>query len=290
VAKANQYVDDLNGRMKKCDTLSKSVDWNSAKARRPAKEVTVNLSAPVRQFQPAPVQETIVEEVRPRQIETLTYQCKNAIDEFNRLYARYQSLTKMDVWTGKSNDIVNGWSNWCSNSSSHVSDAVKASTGNPPQELRDIVSKYNTFGQDLTTKINQWVLTQHQAIFINNFSGEHDNLYNGFKRSTHDLSLCEDYHRKLQKLCTDLDNLGLHGHPSVNNALEITHDSLRNMVSVINQLKIDPRTQINFTDSSKPQSLQVVSSSSNIMAFCSDCGAKTGNGKFCANCGASVTC
>lgn len=287
VAKANKYVDELNGRMRKCDTLSKSIDWNKAKANRPVKEVSVTLSAPVRQPQPVPqeVVEERVDFVRP--IETLSPACKYAIDEFNRIYARYQALTKQDVWTGKSNDVVHAWSNWCTNHSGHVSNAVKSSTGNPPQELRDIVAKYNTFGQDLTSKINQWALTQHQQNFINRYQSEHDDCYNGFKRSTANLSVCEDYQRKLQKLSTDLDNLGLHGHPSVVMAQEITHDSLRNMTAVINQLRIDPQTKINFTETAKPQSAQPVSNAPRA-AFCSECGAKnTGGGKFCGDCGAA---
>jgi len=274
--------------MKMCDTLSKSIDMEKAKANRPAKEVSVTLSAPVRP-QPQQIPEETVQ-VQVRQIETLSPSCKAAIDEFNRIYTRYLNLTKMDVWTGKSNEVVNAWSAWCNNpttGASQVASAVTSSSGNPPNELRDIVSKYNTFGNDLSSKINQWALTQYQTNFISRFSGEHDDIYNGFKRSTHDLSICEDYHRRLQKLCNDLDDLKLHGHPAVTNALEITHDSLRNMVSVINQLKIDPRTKITFTDSAKPKQPEVTSSTRAL--FCSECGSRAnGTGRFCANCGASL--
>jgi len=273
--------------MQKCDALSKGVDWNRAKQNRPVKEVSVTLSAPVRQ--PQPVQEVVEERVDfVRPIETLSPACKYAIDEFNRIYASYQALTKQDVWSGKSNDIVNSWTNWCNNHSSHVSNAVKSSSGNPPQELRDIVSKYNTFGQDLTSKIKQWALTQHQTNFLNGYQSQHDECYNGFKRSTSNLSTCEDYHRRLQKLATDLDTLGLHGHPSVTLYLEFTHDSLRNMNAVISQLKIDPRTNITFTESAKSQQPQTVSNAPKV-SFCSECGTKNDQGgRFCGSCGKSL--
>jgi hypothetical protein len=59
--------------------------------------------------QPQPVQQPEVVEERVdfvRPIETLSPACKYAIDEFNRIYARYQSLTKQDVWTGMLREFV----------------------------------------------------------------------------------------------------------------------------------------------------------------------------------------
>jgi len=294
VTTANKYVDELNGRMKKCDNLSKSIDWNKAKANRKPVETVVQLSAPIK---PTPVYTPHVvseeDSVVMRPLEILSQNCKNAIAEFNRIYSQYQNITKMDVWAGKSNNVVEAWTKWCQVHSSYVADAVKNSTGNPPPELRDIVSKYNTFGADLSQKINSFNLTQQQSNFILQFPKEHDEIYNGFRKeatsSNPNVPQLEGYYRRLQNMLDELNNLGLYGHPSVVNALVITHDSLKNMYNVINQLKINPKTKITFSDS--PNQSSVNSSHSNVqpsssaIKFCTDCGAPSQGGKFCGECG-----
>jgi hypothetical protein len=85
------------------------------------------------------------------------------------------------------------------------------------------------------------------------------------------------------------------------------------MTAVINQLRIDPRTQITFNDSAKPQPPQsmlllllllllvavncsyvlnipkffdlLAVSNAPKAIFCSECGTKNDQGKFCGNCG-----
>jgi len=287
----NGYVIKLNERMKKCDELSKSIDWNKAKANRKPVEVTTNVTlAPLQKPVSKPAQTMIIEEEEVAILkgpEILSQQCKNSIAEFNRIYDQYLNISQMDVWTGKSNSVVNAWTAWCQNSSQPVSDAVKNSR-NPPQELRDVVTKYNTFADDLTNKIQKLNLTQNQSRAITQFQADHDELSNGFKKAIPNIQSLESYLNRVQTLQSNLRNLGVSGHPSVVSAIDISNDSIQNMTQIIKQLKIDPNTKINFNDFQKPKpshSPSPSSSSSSAARFCSECGSKHDGGLFCGDCG-----
>jgi len=307
IERTNNYVTQLNERMKKCEDLSKSIYWVKAKANR--KEVfTTNVTlAPIQKPVSKPLTSNIQEEVVtttfvPNPIEVLTESCRIAINEFDRIYADYQNFTKQDVWSGKSNDIVKAWSRWCEVYHPAVADQVKNSRGNAPRELRDMLPKFNTFGQDLSAKVQRFNLTQQQVQAISGFQNDHDAIYNNFRSNLYKVSVpqLDDYVRQFDSLSDRISNLGISDHPSIIRASGIIKDSRRNLVDVINQLKINPNTKINFNDVDVPVNVGVPrnvqptqatnssnsgSSASYFPKFCAECGEANTGGVFCSECG-----
>jgi len=154
----NGLITKYNDRMKKCETMGER-----SKARMPPPVTQTSVNIPPPQRNPAPVQAPPPSQQAPAyqappsvpepQPIPLPNDVRVAVETFNRIYASYLRITAPDVWTGRTNDIVNEWGRFCQTQVPIISKAANLYLQrDAKQQLTECIEKFNTFSQDLTKK------------------------------------------------------------------------------------------------------------------------------------------
>jgi len=239
------------------------------------------------------------------------------MNEFSRLYTQYQGLTAMDVWTGRSNAVVNSWSTFCSVHAPALSAAVTNREGTSAEisELRSVISKFNTFSADLTTKIRTLQISEHAKQVLQSFPQEHDRLIAGFRQSLPDLDKAGGYYEAIAELEQNLKNLRIDDHPTVVSAFAGIKNSFSQMEDILQDLTrrleeqpppgyvekqpVNPAPrgyiqqpappplveEFSLPPPSRTQSQPPQQQQPQVPKFCGECGAPTGGNRFCGECG-----
>lgn len=79
------------------------------------------------------------------------------------------------------------------------------------QELKNIITLFNTFASDLTAKIRALQINDHQKQVIEGFSAEHDRWISAFRASLPDLDRAGEYYEKIVDLENRIRDLGIPG-------------------------------------------------------------------------------
>jgi len=237
--------------MKKCETLGeKAKQIRASTLPQPTVQTTVNLAPPPVRVDSTPPVATQAEPVhsvglsRAPSTQAITLvqlpgDVQAAVAAFDNLYIGYLNITALDVWTGKSNDLVNEWGRFCQHQAGVIS---KATTLPLEREslnlLRSTVEKFNTFSTNLTQKIHSLQITDHQRKAIMAFGTEHDQALGIFRSNINsgNRALLDAQFRIIQNLDRNLRALNIDYHPSVVSHLLCSKDSLEKMADVFAQL------------------------------------------------------
>jgi len=231
---ANDLIGKFNAKMKSLEALAARAKQNLP----PPVTTSVSLAPPPQR--PAAPKLVAEETVEAPVLVPLPPDVANACREFNNLWDACQRLTPEDVWTGKSNDLVNSWSSFCQTQAP----ALSRGSGLKLQKdalavLNDVIPKFNTFANTLTTRINSLNINDHQKQVITRFGPEHDNAMQIFKQhiNSGNMAILDSQYLQIQNLERGLRALRIDNHPQVRNHLSLCRDSLAKMDDVFQHHK-----------------------------------------------------
>jgi len=233
--RGNDLAKGFNERMKKVEELSKI----------PAPKPAPKTTQVVAQSQAPPQQtrvvqtpssgiqsETILVPAQPTSSasqgeEPIPADIEQALPQFDSIVARADRMTKMDVWTGKSNDLVNEWNKW---QDAHAQKFVNLVTqkGHANARLRVYGDKYSRFTNELREKITSLQITAHQREVLNGVSPEYDAIVADFRATNSNAALL-----RMEALDRKLRELGIPDHPSVVGGLQSTQHALNQMRTMV---------------------------------------------------------
>eukprot|EP01128_Nolandella_sp_AFSM9_P002810 TRINITY_DN13207_c0_g1_i1.p1 TRINITY_DN13207_c0_g1~~TRINITY_DN13207_c0_g1_i1.p1 ORF type:complete len:294 (+),score=93.55 TRINITY_DN13207_c0_g1_i1:115-996(+) len=238
--KGNALAEGFNNRMDKLKTLSQKKA--PPKPQPQAAPVTVNATPAAAAAAPAPapakkagagVKLTEPTEIAFEIVAEPTYtpppHIEAALLGLDSLYSRLSALSQMDVWTGKSNDLVSAWNSWQSTHGKEFVSAVsKHQSSN--QRLASYAKKYQEFSPSLSKKISSLQINDHQKAVIERFHAEYQGVVDAFRAKVSEGPL-----KTMESFDQGLKALNIPNHPSVEVALQNTSHALLQMKQMLGQ-------------------------------------------------------
>jgi len=223
----NQLAEGFNSRMRKVEELSKVPAPKPAPQQRVVASSTTQSLPPPQQpraAQPPPQEEDAFEVSIAAPGELLVpADVDVAINELDALQKKVDAINQMDVWQGRTNDLVAAWNAWQQKYGTTFVKTVRDCAGRNPR-VKAANDKYQGFSDSLRAKIQAFQITEQQKGVINRVTSEYDTVVDDFKKNRSQSALT-----RMEALDRAVRELGMPTHPAVVAAIQSTTHALKQM-------------------------------------------------------------